>query len=115
MLFIDISIFIGARSDVNESNWFWNNGKKINDPDFPPSDPSVCQQMTWPLSYEDGINLRPKRCDQGESYYVCDIKCKKTINTSVEYILHFVQLDQIKNYDNVNSLPGYAVKSSDLT
>ena len=43
---------------------------------FPTSNKSVCQEMTWPLTYDDGINLRPKACESGMSHYVCEIKCK---------------------------------------
>ena len=31
--------------------------------------------MSWPLTYEDGINLRGKRC-QDEAYFLCQIECK---------------------------------------
>ena len=74
--FLDISIFIGARSDVGRSDWSWYNGLTISNPDFPPANSSICQDMTWPLSYDDGINLHPKPCESGRSYFVCQRKCK---------------------------------------
>ena len=33
---------------------------------------SVCEQMTWPLTYDDGINLRAKDCS-AEAHYVCRV------------------------------------------
>ena len=45
----------------------------VNDSRYPPSPQSVCQQMSLPLTYDDGINLLPKRCDQDEAYFACDI------------------------------------------
>ena len=75
-VFIDISIFIGARSDVGHSDWSWHNGSRINTSDFLQSNSSVCHEMTWPLTYDDGINLNPKQCETGRSYYICQYKCK---------------------------------------
>ena len=39
---------------------------------FSPSKAYVCEQMTWPLTYDDGINLRAKDCSE-EAYYVCRV------------------------------------------
>ena len=72
----DISVFVEARSSVGETNWFWENGTKVNDPRYPISNQSVCQQMSLPLTYDDGINLLPKRCDQDEAYFVCESPSK---------------------------------------
>ena len=47
----------------------------VNNKDFPPADKAVCQQMTWPLTYTDGINLRPKPCEDKKSYFVCLLNC----------------------------------------
>jgi len=52
----------------------WNNGTIIKDPTFQTSDQSDCQQMTWPLTYDDGINLRPKECGSGIAHYICRIE-----------------------------------------
>ena len=69
-------MFTGARSDVNQSNWFWDGETMIaNDSNYPPPNTSVCEQMTWPLTYDDGINLHPKLCSD-EAYYICQVKCK---------------------------------------
>ena len=51
----------------------------VNDPRYPPSDQSACQQMSLPLTYDDGINLLPKRCDQDEAYFACDVEGKAMI------------------------------------
>ena len=72
-LFLDISLFIGARSDVGQSDWSWNDGSKISDSTFPTSDPNECQQMTWPLTYDDGVNLRAKHCNSGLARYFCRV------------------------------------------
>ena len=74
--FLDISVFVGARSDVGQSKWMWNSEATIKNSDFPLADSSICQDMSWPLTYDDGINLRPQPCGNGRSYYVCQHKCK---------------------------------------
>jgi len=76
VLHADISVFICARSDVGQSDWFWSNGTIVIDPTFPTSNTSTCQQMTWPLTYDDGINLRPKECGSGTARYMCKVKGK---------------------------------------
>ena len=48
----------------------------VNDPTYPPSNQSVCQQMSLPLTYDDGNNLLPKRCNQEKAYFACDLPCK---------------------------------------
>ena len=73
-MFTDISVFVGARSNVNESGWFWSNRTIIVDQSYPVSDQSICQQISWPLTYDDGINLRGKRCED-EAYFLCQTKC----------------------------------------
>ena len=75
-IFSDVSLFLGARSRIGQTNWFWENGTMVNDERYPPSDQSICQQMSVPLTYDDGINLMPKRCDQDEAYFACEVKCK---------------------------------------
>ena len=74
---LDISVFLGARSNIGQTNWFWENGTMVKDARYPPSDQSVCQQMSLPLTYDDGINLLPKSCDQDETFYACKIPCKQ--------------------------------------
>ena len=32
--------------------------------------------MSLPLSYDDGVNLRPKICDEDEAFYACDVPRK---------------------------------------
>ena len=72
---LDISVFIGARSNVSQDQWYWNNNTEVNNTMFPESNSSLCQQMTWPLTYNDGINLRPKQCNK-KAYFACQFKCK---------------------------------------
>ena len=43
---------------------------------FPTPNPSVCQEMTWPLTYTDGINQLAKDCQSGKSHYVAKLKRK---------------------------------------
>ena len=72
-LISDISVFIGARSHVGQSHWTWNNGTRVADTSsFPSSNTSACEQMTWPLTYDDGINLRAKKCSK-EAHYACRV------------------------------------------
>ena len=47
----------------------------VNNSNFQPSNGTVCQQMTWPFTYTDGINLRPKQCEDETSYFLCSLKC----------------------------------------
>ena len=56
------------------TDWFWNDGKMISNNNYPAPDTGMCQQMSWPLTYDDGINLHAKRCDE-EAYFMCQIKC----------------------------------------
>ena len=48
----------------------------INNAIFPTSNKSVCQEMTWPLTYDNGIDLRPTKCESKMSLYVCKVKGK---------------------------------------
>ena len=50
-------------------------GRRWNNNHFPNTNSFVCQQMTWPLTYDDGINLRGKFC-LDEAYFMCQIKCE---------------------------------------
>ena len=51
----------------------------VNDTRYPLSDQSVCQQMSLALTYDDGINLLPKRCDQDEAYFGCGVHCNQFV------------------------------------
>ena len=73
---LDISVFTGARSDVGQTNWCWESGTIVEDSNYKPSNSSVCQQMSLPLTYDDGINLLPKDCENDEAYFVCEVQCK---------------------------------------
>ena len=76
VLYSDISVFTGARSNKKKTSWFWENGTMVNDSNYPTSNLSVCQQMSLPLTYDDGINLFPKDCENDEAYFVCEVQCK---------------------------------------
>ena len=78
----DISLFTGAQSGLGQSGWFWNNGTRIIDQAYPASNLNLCQQMSWPLTYRDGINLRGKSCEDS-AYFMCQIKCEFFINFSL--------------------------------
>ena len=65
----DISVFTGARFDVGR--WHWNNNKTVKEKAYLPLNQSACQVMTWPLTYEDGINMLSKPCDTGMAHYIC--------------------------------------------
>ena len=68
-------MFVGARSDEDQDKWFWNNGTVVKDTNFTTPNDTVCQEMTWPLTYDDGINLLSKPCESGMSHYICEINC----------------------------------------
>ena len=51
----------------------------VNDSRYRPSNQSVCQQMSLPLTYDDGINLLPQRCDQDEAYFACHVDSKRML------------------------------------
>ena len=72
---VDISVFVGGRSQIDENVWKNSDGSKIENLKYPPGDKSICQQMTWPLTYNDGVNLRSMKCNQ-EAYFICQTKCK---------------------------------------
>ena len=76
-------MFTEARSDVNQSNWFRDGETMIaSDSNYTLSNTSICQQMTWPLTYDDGINLHPKLCSD-EAFYICQIKRKSFFKSSI--------------------------------
>ena len=42
--------------------------------------------MTWPLTYDDGVNLRAKRCSSGMARYICRISGELAMSvTSLQY------------------------------
>jgi len=74
-MFSEISLFFGASSNVGQTNWFWENGSIVNEVNYPTSDQSICEQMSVPLTYDEGINLLPKPCDE-KAYFACEVECK---------------------------------------
>ena len=66
----------------------------VDSSNYSPSDSSVCQQMSLPLTYDNGINLLPKRCDDDEAYFACEVPCE---------ILTFVLLFHKTNYEEMCS------------
>jgi len=81
LIFSDVSLFLGLYSNSGYTNWFWENGTMVTESnnDYPRSDLSICEQMSVPLTYYDGINLLPKLCDQ-EAYFACEVECKTILN-----------------------------------
>ena len=73
---------------MNQSSWFWNNGTMITDLTYPSSNTSVCEQMTWPLTYDDGINLRAKDCETGKSHYICKCALISFLLLILQYLEH---------------------------
>jgi len=71
-------MFLGAHSNISQTNWYWENGTMVNNANYPTPDPSICQLMSLPITYDDGINLLPKRCDE-ESYFACEIPRKNIL------------------------------------
>ena len=59
---------------MGQYDWFWEDGTRITDPDYSTTNVSVCQQMSWPLTYDDGINLHAKDCETGVSNYICKVE-----------------------------------------
>jgi len=79
LLFVlEINVFIGARSELNSSDWKWQNGTKVTEYSYG-SAPHGCRQMSLPLSYEKNqIDLVPKLCDHdgNTAYFICEADCK---------------------------------------
>ena len=90
VFYTDISIFFGRRplreaieNDTNcteanktsQVNSLLNNETTINCTTDAAQNPP-CVLMSFPLTYDDGINLLPKRCDQDEAYFACNVPCK---------------------------------------
>ena len=50
----DVIIFTGKSADVN----------------------GVCVRTFWPLTYDDGENVRFKSCELGTAYYICNVEGK---------------------------------------
>ena len=77
----DIHIFIGARSDVNQTQWFWSDQRLVTKTSFPAANPSACQQIAMRYFYNDTseqwINTA-QSCSNTKAYYVCETKveCK---------------------------------------
>ena len=80
-------MFVGGSSALGEDVWKNNNGSTIVNENYPPGNQSVCQQMTWPLTYSDGVNLRPKQCVH-KAFFLCQTKCesKKEIKTKIKQL-----------------------------
>jgi len=79
MFLLDISLLFGAQSNFGKGEWFWENETEIEDSNYPPSNTSVCQQMSLSLTYDDGIKLLPKRCFNEEAYFACEVERKLSL------------------------------------
>ena len=81
LFFVDIHVYVGARSNVNQTQWFWSDQKNITNTRFPAANPSSCQQIGIRYLYNDTseqwINTA-QSCNTAKAYYVCEtiIKCK---------------------------------------
>ena len=62
---------------MGEIDWFWDNGTMVGDRSYSVSNTSRCEQMTWPLTYDDGINLLSKDCNSITAYFACLQQCKR--------------------------------------
>ena len=62
----------------------------VNDSNYPTSDSSVCEQMSSPLTYDDGINLLPKRCENDEAYFACEVPCNCVALIFLSYFVFFL-------------------------
>ena len=99
--FSDISVFFGARSNKGQTSWIWENETMVNDPTYPTSNQTVCQQMSLPLTYDDGINLFPKRCNQEKAYFACDLPCKLGDVLLAKLIMQNVKIYECKKHIKV--------------
>ncbi|XP_076817985.1 uncharacterized protein LOC143463404 [Clavelina lepadiformis] len=71
----DINVFIGARSDVNETDWFWSNGSLVTDDStFPSANPDICQQIAYHYTDNQAWSEISTICGSSSGYYVCQIK-----------------------------------------
>ena len=77
--FLDMYVFIGARSDVGQAHWYWNNDTVATDTRLSSSSSSRCQQTAIKYQYLDSNCSRPwtftaENCTGSQAYYVCEIK-----------------------------------------
>ncbi|CAK8679923.1 unnamed protein product [Clavelina lepadiformis] len=71
----DINVFIGARSDIGESGWFWSNGSLVtDDSNFPSANPDICQQIAYHYTDNQAWSKISTNCGSSSGYYVCQIK-----------------------------------------
>ena len=45
---------------------------------------SNCSAETWPLTYDDGTNLRSKSCENGYSYYICKFQGRRETHKKIK-------------------------------
>jgi len=76
IVILDISIFVGARSEMNSRNWFWGDSDLVLGQDYSLSKFDQCEQMSLPLTYFDRINLKAKDCVNSQAFAVCHSLCK---------------------------------------
>ena len=80
-IFADIHVFIGARSNINQAQWFWKDQKIVTKATFPAANSNACQQIALRYFYNDTsdqwINTA-QSCNNRKAYFVCEtiIKCK---------------------------------------
>ena len=75
----DIYVFIGAHSDVNQAQWYWNDQTVATDTRFSSPSLSRCQQAAIKYNYLDPNRTRSwvftsENCTGSLAHYVCEIK-----------------------------------------
>ena len=67
-----MSIFLGVRSEINQTQWYYPDGTIATHSFYPNPDPDVCQQITWQFGYDDDISFRPTNCEYKTTEFICE-------------------------------------------
>ena len=79
--FADIHVFVGARSHINQTQWFWSDQRIVTNSTYPSANSNACQQIAMRYLYNDisekWVNTA-QSCSNAKAYYVCEtrVKCK---------------------------------------
>ena len=68
---VDISLLIGIRSDISQTDWFWENGTKAFGLPLPHANPQLCEEMTWQLGSSLNSIFLPVPCNHRRNYFTC--------------------------------------------
>ena len=79
--FTDVHVFIGARSNVNQTQWIWSDQRIVTNARFSAANSSSCQQIAMRYFYNDTLEKwinTAQSCNNTKAYYVCEtiIECK---------------------------------------